>query len=65
MMSATEDPAEYKMCIEAFCKYGRKFGWSMLKRRKKVLAPGEGRFFNCSVNESWMGWQTAWDYLRS
>jgi hypothetical protein len=33
------------------------------KRRKVVLAPGKGRYFDENVQLRWMAWQACWEYL--
>jgi hypothetical protein len=60
----TEDPLEHKLCMQAFEQYARPLGLILTKRKKKVLAPGEGRYLNPTVDRWWQGWRAAWDYLN-
>ena len=67
MKMATEDPVEYKNCRLAFEKQERRYydPNALGKRRKKMLDPGEGRYFDDAVNMRWMAWRACWDWLRS
>jgi hypothetical protein len=65
-LTATDDVEEYNKCRAAFeQRQARLDGHRPRRRRKKMLLPGEGRYFWKETNDKWMTWQACWDYLKS
>ena len=64
-MNPTENPEEYKQCLNAFIRWhGRYFQEPTHRNRHKKFPPGVGLFKDPNTNTRWSAWRACWNYLR-